>query len=56
MVNPGNRTNPDFTSLPFVILRLELTNDGRTMHKIMVPEIGASTGPITLGKLSISIL
>lgn len=50
LVNPGGRTNPTFASLPFATLRLEITNNSQNTHNIMVPETGASTGPIAPGE------
>ena len=53
LVNRGKRTNPDFASSPFAILRLELTNNGRTTHNIMVSDSAASTDPITSGEIKL---
>ncbi|MFQ5941466.1 MAG: hypothetical protein ACE5KA_07215 [Nitrososphaerales archaeon] len=53
LVNPGNRANPDFASLPFAILRLEITNNSQNTHNITVPETGASTGPVAPGETKV---
>lgn len=50
LVNPGGRENPDFVSLPFATLSLEIKNNSQKTHNIMVPETGASTGPIAPGE------
>jgi plastocyanin len=50
LVNPGGRENPDFVSLPFGTLTLQITNNSQNTHTITVPETGASSGPIKPGE------
>lgn len=50
LVNPGGRANPNFASLPYATLTLQVTNKSTKTHNIVVPETGASTGPIAPGE------